>query len=326
MTIRGAWGSRTGWVRRALANGRFAWGPASPKDGLLVGGDGDTANPARLSFDPTTGTLAFGRAVASASNSIAIATGSSGGSATASGIGALAIQTGDTFAVTASGPGAVCIGHGSSSSGTKSVAVGSSATASGQGAFAFGTEGDGSNTANGQASFVFGGSCQTNAQYGFAHGRYGNASRYGQYTRGFSIFASIGDAQLSQLGLKAITTDATPTELTLFGVAGQYATVGNNRTLSFTAKVAAHRTDVTGTVAAWPVISGAITRDAGGSCRIVGAVTGAGTTAVCDAGAATWSVALTADAANNRLAVTVTGEAAKTIRWIASIEAVEVSG
>ena len=45
---------------------------------------------------------------------------------------------------------------------------------------------------------------------------------------------------------------------------------------------------------------------------------------MCDAGAATWSVAVTADATNNRLAITVTGEADKTIRWVATVEMAEV--
>ena len=344
MTIRGAWGTRTGWIRRALTNGRFWWGPADPKDGILVGGtpDDTLANSGRFFFDPNTGILAAGRgaqstsatgssialgpATASGNNAIAIATGSGGARASATGSGALAIQTGNTNGTTSSGSGSVAIGQGATASGVGAFAIGNLAAASGIGAFSFGTEGDSNNTAAGDKSFVFGGSCQTNATFGFAHGRYGNANRYGQDTRGFSIFGNVGDAQLSQLGFRGSTTDATPTELTLFGQAGQYLTVGNNRTLSFTANVAAHRTDVTGTVAAWPSISGAITRDAGGSCRIVGAVTGAGTTAICDAGAATWNVTLTADAANNRLAITVTGEAAKTIRWVVSVEAVEVSG
>lgn len=39
-----------------------------------------------------------------------------------------------------------------------------------------------------------------------------------------------------------------------------------------------------------------------------------------DAGAAAWAVAVTADDANNALAVTVTGAAGATIRWLAVVQ------
>jgi hypothetical protein len=39
-----------------------------------------------------------------------------------------------------------------------------------------------------------------------------------------------------------------------------------------------------------------------------------------------WTVALTADTTNGGLAVTVTGEAAKTIRWVATVRTTEVTG
>ena len=349
MTIRGAWGARTGWVRRALTGGRFASGPADPKDGILVGAASpvvteDTASPGRLYFDPTTGTFLAGRTVsvtgsqgsiaigtkatASARNAVAIATGSSDGSATASGIGSLAIQVGDTFAATASGGGAVCIGHGSSSSAVKSWAFGSSANASAAGAFAFGTEGSNNNNAAGEASFVFGGGCQTQsaAQRGFVHGVQANATRYGQHSRGFGQFAALGDAQWSQHGLRGSTTDATPTELTLFGQATTYLTATASRVMAGRIQLVARRTDVQGDNAAWPLIQFAIARDSSGNCRLLGAVTGDGTTTLSDAGASTWSVAVTADTVNQRLAITVTGEAGKTIRWVASADLVEVGG
>ena len=42
-------------------------------------------------------------------------------------------------------------------------------------------------------------------------------------------------------------------------------------------------------------------------------------------GATAWSIALTADTTNGCLAVTVTGVAATTIRWVAKIETTEVT-
>jgi len=44
-----------------------------------------------------------------------------------------------------------------------------------------------------------------------------------------------------------------------------------------------------------------------------------------DAGASTWTVALSADTTNGGLAVTVTGQASTTIRWVCRLETTEVS-
>jgi hypothetical protein len=44
-----------------------------------------------------------------------------------------------------------------------------------------------------------------------------------------------------------------------------------------------------------------------------------------DAGASTWAVALAADATNGGLKVTVTGQAATTIRWVCKIETTEMT-
>jgi hypothetical protein len=44
-----------------------------------------------------------------------------------------------------------------------------------------------------------------------------------------------------------------------------------------------------------------------------------------DVGAATWVLAITADTTNGGIAVTVTGQAATTIRWVTKIETTEVT-
>jgi hypothetical protein len=43
-----------------------------------------------------------------------------------------------------------------------------------------------------------------------------------------------------------------------------------------------------------------------------------------DAGASTWAVSLAADTTNGGLAVTVTGQASTTIRWVCKLETTEV--
>jgi hypothetical protein len=140
-----------------------------------------------------------------------------------------------------------------------------------------------------------------------------------------ATFAGAGDAQFSVWQPRVTTSNATATELGLDG-STTYLTIPASRTLAFTIKLAAARTDATGDRAAWSAIQGGITRDSSGNCRLLGSVTGAGTTTLSDAGAATWSVAVTADTANNRLAITVTGEASKTIRWLAIVEAADLGG
>ena len=47
--------------------------------------------------------------------------------------------------------------------------------------------------------------------------------------------------------------------------------------------------------------------------------------AYADVGAAAWTVALAADTTNGGLRVTVTGQAATTIRWVAKVESVEMT-
>lgn len=256
--------------------------------------------------------LAFGaNASATATSGIAIGGGYAGAAAVASGAGAVAIAVGDTFPSTASGAGTFVCGQGSSASGAgKSYVFGNGASGT-NGGWVFSSESSGASAASASGSF--------------AYGVDPSASRTGQHAYANGKFATAGDAQRSDFVSRVSTTNATPTELSLNG-STSYLTIPAGRTMAFTIKLAAARTDVSDTAAAWPSITGAITRDSTGNCRLLGAVMGAGTTTLADAGAATWSVSVTADATNNRLAITVTGEAGKTIRWLATIEAADLGG
>ncbi len=257
----------------------------------------------------------------------------------------------------ASGQYSVALGQGSTASGVNSFAAAASvasnlqaaavagSTASAQNAFA-GAGATASNTlafagAGGNASGInsvslglgctstantgvsIGSTCTASQQAATAIGFASVASRWGQLAHSGGKFAANGDAQHSEHVLLVSTTDATATEV-IYGDATTYLTIPASRTMSFHIKIAAHRTDVSGTAAAWPLITGAITRDSSGNCRLLGSVTGAGTTTMADAGGLTWSIGVTADTANNRLAIAVTGEAAKTIRWVATVQLTEV--
>lgn len=233
----------------------------------------------------------------------------------------------------ASGINATSLGRGSAATGDSSVAVGSSSAAlgyatvvgaaasgSGWGATAIGY----SASASATSSVALGYYCSSSGTNATALGYSAVAGREGQHALANGCFAIGGDSQTSQYVLRATTTDATPTEVTASGSSSGYVDIPASRTYACMIKIAASRTDVSGTAAAWANIQAAITRDSTGNCRLLGAVTGAGTTVLCDAGASTWAVVITADTTNQRLAVSVTGEAGKTIRWVAAVDLVEV--
>jgi hypothetical protein len=248
-----------------------------------------------------------------------------GAYSTASGNGSTAsgyVSTASGNGSTASGNGSTASGNGSTASGNYSTASGYVSTASGNGSTASGYV----STASGNYSTASGFFSTASGNYSTASGLYSTASRYGQRAYASGLFAATGDAQNSGFVFRNSTTNATETELWLDGTSATAGalTVAATRTMAFAIRVAAHRTDVSGTAAAWPSITGGITRDATGNCRLLGTIAGSGATTMCDAGGSTWSVAVTADATNNRLAIKVTGEADKTIRWVATVDMAEV--
>jgi len=175
-------------------------------------------------------------------------------------------------------------------SGTNSVAIGSGATATGTGTFAVGL---------GTNASIFGSKA-------FANGS----------------FATAGDAQYGLYVLRNITTTATPTQLFLDGVAGvQRIVVGNNSVWTFDILVTARRTDAVGGGGGWRFV-GVIRKDA-----TAGSTTFVGTPSKTVIGETDtpWDAAVTANTTNGDLAVTVTGEAAKTIRWVATVQSAQVT-
>jgi hypothetical protein len=110
---------------------------------------------------------------------------------------------------------------------------------------------------------------------------------------------------------------------TLTGAATNVLTIPVSRGHRFRVEAIARRTDVQGDFAAW-TITGTIVRSSSGSARFIGTPV---TVTEADAGASTWTLAVsinTTDATNNYLALTATGETAKTIRWMATIYTTEV--
>ena len=143
----------------------------------------------------------------------------------------------------------------------------------------------------------------------------------------FTIFGSspVGSNQAGILVLGKQTTDATATALTSDGNAAgttNQVILPNNSAYYFKGSVIAN---VTGAAngAAWS-FEGAIMRGANAASTVfIG--TPALNRVAASAGATAWTIAITADTTNGGLAITVTGVAGTTIRWVAKLETTEVT-
>jgi|694.fasta_scaffold51203_5 hypothetical protein len=140
------------------------------------------------------------------------------------------------------------------------------------------------------------------------------------------IVSSFGLSQSATLVLGRETTNATATRLTSnntsTGSTVNQVILPDNSAYTFQGTCIAART-AAGDTSSWK-FEGAIKRGANAaSTTLVAAVTP--TVIAQDAGASTWVLAITADTTNGGIAVTVTGAAATTIRWVAKIETTEVT-
>jgi len=186
------------------------------------------------------------------------------------------------------------------------------------------------NQASNTASSVLGGYNNiANGAFSTAIGRYANS-------RGLTGFLTVaacnrpiaannGISQMSFVILGTQTTDATATVLasdsSVAGLSNQVI-LPNNAAYHFKGSVIAN---VTGAAngAAWE-FSGAIMRGANAASTVLINTPSINRIAA-SSGATAWTIALTADTTNGGLAVTVTGAAATTIRWVAKLETVETT-
>ncbi|MAB96919.1 MAG: hypothetical protein CMK71_02470 [Pseudomonadaceae bacterium] len=239
--------------------------------------------------------------------------------------------------VASGGTSAVLGGQYCTSSGVSSIAGGGACTASGQGAVAMGTSCQAgasgsislgiSSIASGEAAVCIGRGGQANSSYSTVLGRSGSA-RYVVNSFIFSsyIFGAQYSSQAGKYVIGAATSSATPTKLASdqsSPSATNQVTLPNNAAYAFSGKVVV-REGSTGDCAAWS-ISGLLRR---GSSAATTAIVGTPTKTLlgADAGASSWDIALSADTTNGALALTVTGEASHSLRWVADIETAEVMG
>ncbi|WP_207538551.1 hypothetical protein [Sabulicella rubraurantiaca] len=235
------------------------------------------------------------------------------------GTGALLAQTPDGGAEGGATRGANAVDWQQSRNAASQVASGAAAVIAG------GT----GNTASGNQSWVPGGSRATTR---------GHLGR-GAWSSGF--FAIQGDSQAGEFVLRALTTDVTPVRLTADGAApGAANTVNlpNNGGYRLKILVGSFQTGGTGGAwdsASWEIdlhikrgtintayVGGYSTGPSGNAAIASGAAIAPG---IADAAAAGLRVSVAADSTNGGLALTATGEAGKTIRWVARVLAVEVT-
>ena len=217
---------------------------------------------------------------------------------------------------TANGAQAVVVGGDSniSSSGGNVVLGGSTNTASGS---SYATViGGFQNTANGIYGSVIGGRSATNR---------GITGAVTMALSNVPVASGLGVQQTAFLLLGRETYNATATVLTSNTVAAgttNQVILPNNSAYTFQGTCIANITGG-GNTSGWK-FEGVIKRGANAaSTALVAAVTP--TVIAQDVGAVTWVLAITADTTNGGIAVTVTGQAATTIRWVAQIETTEVT-
>jgi hypothetical protein len=237
-------------------------------------------------------------------------------------LGANAQATGeDSFAVgyqsDASGLDSVSIGRDTEASGSRSVAIVGANDDAANAALANATDAlaIGSNTAaTADGAIAFGAQSESSAAGAVALGKTAKA------TRANEVSFATGSANLKNghVSLTADTADATPTEVS--SPSSGFLTVPTDTSIMFAAHIVARRTDADGESAAY-ILRGCLHNNAG-TTALVGGIT----KEVLGESVAAWDVAASADDTNDRLAINVTGEAAKSIRWLARVEYTEVTG
>ncbi|QNN23310.1 hypothetical protein HED60_13840 [Planctomycetales bacterium ZRK34] len=219
-------------------------------------------------------------------------------------------------------------GEGSHAEGMVTLASGTEAPhAEGHYTVATGSEGahaEGAwTTASGDNAHAEGGSTIASNQASHAEGLQSHAKFYASHAFASGQFATIGDAQGQRIVCYGQTTDNTQTSIYPHAASSQRLSMDNDSTWMFAVGLVARRVDADNESAAWE-IKGCIDRNANAaSTAIVGSVT---TTTIADDSGGTWSVTAVADTTNGALDIKVTGGNSKTIRWVAVVHLVQVTG
>ena len=331
----GTGGTATGYSSFAFGDGADATGnhsvamgggaiQASGAQSIAIGYGSDATNSDAHAFGRNanasgSSATALGRdAVASTTRAVALGDSRAGGvdslaaaiannSSSYGATGANSVAIGDRSKATASRSIAIS-GFGAIASGTESVAIGYSADALEEGSLALG-----------KASV-------SNSRFGVAIGQASTQGVRYRHAYGGNRFSSTGDCQAGLFILKVATTDATPDVLctnTSAPSSINQVVLPNNSVYGFTGTVIAREdSSSTDDFAVWEIKGGAV-RGASASTTALGSYN---INKISEStGAANWSIALSADTTNGAVAITVTGEAAHNIRWVATVNTTEVT-
>lgn len=321
-TMRGY--AENGFTTRPVSSGSFS---------LAMGG---------LNGVPSVASATYSMAIygsAASSNSSAIGLNSAGDRATtATGSGAMALGGSyasgtDSFAAAvasnssaygARAQNTVAIGLQASAPGSQSVAIGSYTLASaidsialreGQ-AFGYGAIAIGANYAARPTA---------SGAYSIALGADSLAAQAGKIALSGGYSFGSGTVQTAFFILRRATTDATATVLTTTAAAPgttNQVVLPNDSTYVFRGQLVARNTGNDAESKAWE-FKGAIRR---GTTAATTALIGTPSIDLIASDGSAWAFTLTADTTNGGLAITVTGEAAKTIRWVCTVQTTEVTG
>jgi len=210
-------------------------------------------------------------------------------------------------------------------SGTNAFAAGSGNQCSSTFAMAFGQ----GHTVSSLYGGAFGGNAnEVNASNATAIGGYYGTTNAVQFKTVFpgdslGTFGNRGLSQAGNLNIAVQTTDATATALRSNASAASTTNqlvLQNNSAMYVSGSIIANVT-AAGNTAAWS-FEAVIKRGANAAATSI--VQSVVNVVAQDTGASTWVVALTADTTNGALRITVTGQAATTIRWVANLRSTEV--
>jgi hypothetical protein len=205
------------------------------------------------------------------------------------------------------------IGYGSSASGASAISIGYSQASAGIGQITIGNN----NSSPSSAGAI-------------TLGSYSRCDFSGEFAVATGCFAAAGDAKISMFPMWTTTTDATVTEFKTGAAAvSTPSPIGNivliNDTMNmFDVDIIGRNTGDDTQCACWNVKFGIRRGAAAANTALVG--TPVKTVFGQDTGTETWDVTVTADTTNGRPAIKVTGEAAKTIRWVANVRMTKVLG
>lgn len=149
---------------------------------------------------------------------------------------------------------------------------------------------------------------------------------YARFSYASGQFSGRGDAQMGIHVTRRSTSNATAARLSADGAAPGTRTVNvlpNSYAYIIRAEVVA-RENTTGDAKMWLITAGVRRGATAATTALVAAATV--TVVAADAGAAAWTATVVADTTRGSIEVEVAGEAAKTIRWVATMYTTEVGG